>query len=182
MKSCHPSRRNARHGFTLTEIMFTLAIGSFVTTGVLTSYVFSVKGFRGLSNYNEMHQAGRRALDWFARDMRVALRIASYGTNQVVAVLPTAFDSSGNVTSSNSVTHTLSGGRWTRISGNTGATTLLAEDVDWLNFGLLDAAGNTTTQANRAVTIRIDAHLSKRVVNTAQTEELLSAGYRLRNR
>ena len=178
----HPSRRSARPGFTLTEMMFTLAIGSFVTAGVLTSYVFCVKGFRGLSNYNEMHQAGRRALDWFARDMRVALRIASCGTNQVVAVLPTAFDSSGNVTTSNSVTHILSGGRWTRISGNTGATTLLAENVDRLHFTLLDAAGNTTTQANRAVTVQIEAHMSTRVISKAQTEDFLSAGYRLRNR
>jgi prepilin-type N-terminal cleavage/methylation domain-containing protein len=174
--------RNSRRGFTLTEIIFTLAIGSFITAGVITSYVFCARGFRGLSNYNEMHEDGRRALDWFARDMRVALQISSCTSNQVVAVLPTAFNATGRATGSNSVTHTLSGGQWSRSSATTGKATLLAKNVDTLNFQLLDAAGNITTQAHRAVSIGVNAHLSKQVMSTAQTEDFLSAGYRLRNR
>ena len=53
----------SRRGFTLVETLFTLAIGSFILTGIVTTYVICLRGFRGLSNYNEMQADGRQSLD-----------------------------------------------------------------------------------------------------------------------
>ena len=65
----------SRRGFTLVEMLFTLGIGSLILTGVLTSYIISVRGFRGLSNYIEMEASRRQSLDWFARDRILQFRL-----------------------------------------------------------------------------------------------------------
>jgi prepilin-type N-terminal cleavage/methylation domain-containing protein len=168
-------------GFTLVEVLSALAIATFVIAGVMTSYIFAVKGFRGLSNYNEIQADGRRAQDWFARDLWAGMAIASCAPNQLVVVLPTTISPAGRVTASNQVTHLVQGGSWYRIDGNTGQSTLLAENVAQLTFNLYDAAGNVTTQANRAVSVQVSARLEKSVLGKSQTEDFLSARLRMRN-
>jgi prepilin-type N-terminal cleavage/methylation domain-containing protein len=176
------TRKRARQtGFTLVEVLTALAIGTFVVAGVMTSYIFAVKGFRGLSNYNEIQADGRRAQDWFARDLWAGMAIASCTSNQLVVVLPTTISADGQVTASNQVTHLYQDGSWYRIDGNTGQSTLLAENVAQLKFSLYDAAGNVASQANRAVSVQVEARLEKSVQGKNQTADFLSARLRMRN-
>jgi prepilin-type N-terminal cleavage/methylation domain-containing protein len=168
-------------GFTLVEMLFTLAIGTFVVAGIMTSYIFCVKGFRALSNYNEMQADGRRALDWFSRDLRAGIAVTSCTSNQLVVSLPAAVNSQGQVTVTNQVTHAWQGGRWYRTVSTNGQSTLLAENVLQITFSLYDAAGNVTTQINQAVSVQVDAVLMKTVLSKQQSADLLSARLRLRN-
>ena len=174
-------QRVRQTGFTLVEVLFALAIGTFIIAGVMTSYIFAVKGFRELSNYNEMQADGRRAQDWFARDLWAGMAIASCTSNQLIVVLPTTISSDGHVTASNQVTHLYQDGSWYRIDGNTGQSTLLAENVARLTFSLYDTAGNVTAQASRAVSVQLDARLEKSVRGKNQTAGFLSARLRMRN-
>lgn len=178
----HHLHRPGKAGFTLTEIMFTLAIGSFVMAGVMTSYVFCMRGFRGLSNYGEIQQDGRSALDWFARDLRPGLAVSSCTSNRLVVLLPATVDANAKVTVTNQVTHLGSGSRWYRsdtVSG--GGTRCLADNVTQLSFSMFDAAGNSTTQATAAVSVQVDAVLQKRTRDKNQTSDFLSARLRMRN-
>ncbi len=168
-------------GLTMVEMLFTMAIGSFVVAGAMTSYIFCVRGFRSLSNYNEMQTDGQRALDWFARDMRSGSAVTSCASNQLVVTLPSAVNSAGQVTASDQVSHWWQNGRWYRTDGASGQTTLLAENISQITFRLYDATGNLTTQTNRAVTVQVNAVLAKTVLGKQQTENLLSAELRLRN-
>lgn len=175
---CH---RRARHGgFTLAEMLLTLAIASFIVAGVMTSYVFSMKGFRSLSNYNEIQAEGRQALDWFARDARVGIQVSSWSSSQVVLFLPAAVDSMGVVTSTNVVTHKIVGGAWYRIDGS-GVTKQLGSGITSASFSLYDQAGNCTSNATQAVSVQVDAWLTKQLQKKKQTSEFLSARYRMRN-
>jgi prepilin-type N-terminal cleavage/methylation domain-containing protein len=174
-------RSQSQAGFTMVEMLFTLAIGTFVVAGALTSYIFCVKGFRSLSSYNEMQADGQRALDWFGRDMRAGIAVVSCTSNQLVVVLPVAVNSQGQVTSSDQVTHTWQNGRWYRTDSVTGQTSLLAENISQMTFRLYDAAGSVTTQTNRAVSVQVSAVLAKTVLSKQQSENLLSAQLRLRN-
>lgn len=167
--------------FTLAEIMFTLAIGSFVMVGVLTSYVFCMRGFRALSNYGEIQQDGRWALDAFARDLRPGLAISTCASNRLVVLLPAAVNANGMVTVTNQVTHFGSGSRWYRTDTVTGQTKPLADNITRLSFSLFDAAGNSTTQATAAVSVQVNALLQKRTVNKTQTSDFLCARLRMRN-
>src|ERR1039457_6484946 len=152
MKERH-GQRVRRNGFTLVEMLFTLAIGTFIITGVMTSYIFTVKGFYGLSNYNEIQADGRRGLDWFAHDLRAGMAVVSCTSNQLIAILPTTVGSNGQVIASNQVTHVYQSGGWYRINGATGQNTLLAKNITQLTFTLYDATGNVTTQVSHAASV-----------------------------
>lgn len=174
-------QRASETGFTLVEILFTMAIGTFITAGVMTSYIFTMKGFRGLSNYVEIQTDGRRALDWFARDLRAGMAVASCTSNQLVAVLPTTVDSEGQITASNQISYACQGGLLYRIDGRTGQTAPLAKNVAHLTFSLYDATGGITTQASHAVSAQIDVVLKKNVQGKNQITDFLSARLRMRN-
>ena len=179
--SHHPrSPVRSRGGFTLVEMLFTLAIGSFILTGIVTSYVLSLRGFRRLANYNEMQADGRQSLDWFARDIRPGMAVSSCISNRVVVLLPSAVDNSGVVTSTNIVTHTIQNGAWYRTDG-AGIAKRLGTNVTSLVFSLYDQAGNVTTQVSQAVSVQVDAFLTKTVQDKNQTSDFLSARYRMRN-
>ncbi|NQU09438.1 prepilin-type N-terminal cleavage/methylation domain-containing protein [bacterium] len=173
-------QRRGSAGFTLVEILIALSIGSLVLAGVTTSYIFSLRGFRRLANHNEMQAAGRRSLDWFARDIRAGMAVSSCSGGQVVVLLPRTVDAAGVVTATNVVTHQLQSGAWSRTDG-TGAAKQLTANVTSLAFSLYDHAGNVTTQANQAVSVQVDATLTKSVQNHNQTADFLSARYRMRN-
>lgn len=172
-------RRPQPGGYTLVEVLITLALGSFILTGILTSYVFSVRAFSRLSNYNEIQAAGRQSLDWFARDIRAGIQISSCTATQVVVLLPQTVSSSGVVTATNTVTHKIKSGVWYRNSG--GVSKPLTTNVTSLAFSLYDQAGNVTTQVSQAVSVQVDAFLTKSVQNKNQTTDFLSARYRMRN-
>ena len=167
-------------GFTLVEMLFTLAISSFLLTGIMTSYVFSLKGFRRLANYNEMQADGRQSLDWFARDVRASMAVSSCISNQVVMLIPKVINSSGVVTSTNIVTHQMTSRWWTRTDG-TGVVKQLSTNVNTLTFSLYDQAGSVTTSAASAVSVQVDAFLSKTVQSTTQSSDFLSSRFRMRN-
>ena len=176
----HLPRGKARHGFTLAEMLFAMAIGTFILTGVMTSYVLCMRGFRRLSNYNEMQADGRHAVDWFARDIRAGLRVSSWLSNRVVVLTPSAVNNAGVVTTTNVVTHTLTGGAWCRTTA-AGDFNELAPGLRSLTFSLYDQAGNITMQASQAVSVQVDAFLTNRVQSTTQSADFLSARYRMRN-
>jgi Tfp pilus assembly protein PilW len=170
----------SRGGFTLTEIMFTLAIGSFVVIGIVTSYVFSLRAFRSLSNYNTMHAEGRQSLDWFARDVRAAMAVSSCTSNRVVVLIPSAINYAGVVTATNVITHNIVTGTWHRTD-SAGVIKQLATSVSYMTFSLYDQAGNVTTQAGPAVSVQVDAFLTNSVQSKSQSSDFLSARYRMRN-
>src|SRR2546427_516275 len=112
--------------------------------GLVSTYIMSVKGFKAMADYTVIHEEGRYALDLFARDVRLAIGITSTTATNVVFTLPTTFDSSGNVTGSNSITHTFQNSQWRRTSGNAGTTKILSRDVTNLTFSTYDSLGSNT--------------------------------------
>ena len=168
-------------GFTMVEMLFTLAIGSFILAGVVTSYIFTVRGFRGLSNYNEIQADGRRGLERLARDLQAGLNVVSCTTNRLVIFLPATVDATGQVTASNQVTHLWQDGQWYRHDAAGGSSTMLAANIAQMSFSLYNAVGNVTTQVNSATSVEVEAWFQKTVANNKQTTDFLSARLRLRN-
>jgi prepilin-type N-terminal cleavage/methylation domain-containing protein len=171
---------NFRGGFTLIEMMTATAIGSIVLVAVVTSYIFSVKGFRALSAYAQTRADGRMALDLFSCDVRGGSAISSCTTSQVTLVLPTAFDASGNATASNLVSHSFSNGAWYRTVG-AGSSKLVATNVASLSFTLYDAS-NGLAQVSSAVAIQVEVILLQQSRNLTQSEDIVSARFHLRNK
>src|ERR1043166_3006318 len=86
-------------GFTLVELMVCSAITTIILAGVVTCYLSSIKGFRAIANYAEIHGDGRIAVDYFARDVRSTSAITTYATTNLTITIPTAFNSFGTAIS-----------------------------------------------------------------------------------
>jgi prepilin-type N-terminal cleavage/methylation domain-containing protein len=91
------SRFKRTAGFTLVELLIGMALSLLVMSAVLTSYVFLGRNFTrslGLGSMNQptLESQGRRALAYFARDVRMASGISgSPSANAVTLSLPTSF-------------------------------------------------------------------------------------------
>jgi len=176
-------RRDSREsGFTLPEIMVALALGTIIMVGLLSTYILSVKGFKAMADYAVIHEEGRHALNLFARDIRLATGITSSTTTNVVLNLPTAFNSSGKVTGSNSITHTFQSSWWTRTDGNAGTTKILSRDVTNLTFSMYDSLGSNTATAASAYEIQARLQLVQSFGSKTQSETQVSSRMKLRNK
>ena len=162
------------------EVMFAVAIGTFILAAVLTSYIFSVKGFSSLSNYAQIQSDDRQALDWFGMDMQAGIGVSSFTSNRLVAILPKTVNNTGNITATNLITHVYQSGMWYRING-AGATNVLARNVSQVTFYLYDTSGNVVTQASQAVRAQVDLVLTNKVDSRSQSTDCMSARYRMRN-
>jgi len=70
-------RRSLRRGFTLVELMFAIAIGAIVVTGLYSLFRMQMRQFVTQDLQMEMHQNGRMALDILSR----TARMAGYGSS-----------------------------------------------------------------------------------------------------
>ena len=168
---------------TLAETMVATAIGSFILIGVMTTYIVSLKGFTAIANYREIHAGGRLAVTYFAKDMRGVSSIASFpNSSNITVTVPTAFNSSGTVTSSKTVSYTTSNGCFYRYDSSTGSTDKLAGNISQLTFTLFDLLGSSNSVAlANAKGVQLDIKLRKTVMNQVQSEDYLSARYDMRN-
>ena len=175
-------RRRQVAGMTLTELLFAMSISGFILGGIISTYIFCVKGFRALSNYTEIHGDGRHAIDIFVRDARMACGVQSWSTTNVVLYLPTTFDgTTGKIQSTNIVVHSFQKPYWIRTDAAVGQPVKLTGNVTGLTFSAYDQVFNTTTLASQTRGVQVDVTLRKQVLSQTQTEEMLSARVGLRN-
>jgi prepilin-type N-terminal cleavage/methylation domain-containing protein len=76
-------------GFTLAEVMIATALGAFVLTGVLSTFLFIGRSSFGSEGYSDMANATRGALELFAEDARGACDIHWNSAQSITLTLPT---------------------------------------------------------------------------------------------
>ncbi|MCX7867894.1 MAG: prepilin-type N-terminal cleavage/methylation domain-containing protein [Limisphaera sp.] len=64
--------RTASGGFTLTETMVTMALAGVILAAVLGFWTFSARTLAGITNYMDLDQRSRHALDVLSREIRQA--------------------------------------------------------------------------------------------------------------
>jgi len=149
--------------------------------GVLTTFVLSSKQFRAIANYAEIHYGGRKSVDIFSQDFRAVRGITSFATSNVVVVIPTAFDTSGNITSFKLVTYSVATGALWRADSSTGRKTMLTTNIYSAAFALYDHLGSNTVVLTSAKGIQLDIKLRKAVMSQIESEDYLSARLAMRN-
>ncbi len=171
------------HAMTLAELMVATAVGAITLAGVTSTYIISLRSFMAVTNYNRIHADGRLAVTYFAKDMRAVSSITSFpNSSNITVTVPTAFNTSGTVTSSKSISYTTSGGAFYRHDSSTGNTDMLATNINQLTFTLFDLLGNSNSVATvNAKGIQLDIKLRTYVGSRIQTEDFLTARYDMRN-
>jgi type II secretory pathway pseudopilin PulG len=71
-KLCHPYRRCADSGFALVELLVALAVGLFLTAGILQVLLSSQSSFRAEQSFSELQENARFSVQVLARDMRIS--------------------------------------------------------------------------------------------------------------
>lgn len=97
-----------RAGWTLVEMMVSVAAGMLMLTAVFSSYIFMLRNLDAMANYEELDRQSRNAIDMMTRDIRQAGAMTSYSTNSIAftnqdgSLLQYTWDKSNYVTYTNS--------------------------------------------------------------------------------
>ena len=167
-------------GFTITETLVAVAILLILMTGIMSTYVFSIWGFQGITNYVQMHADGRTTVNQFLKDMRSASGVVSFATNgPLVVSVETNYVNGAPLTTT--VTYTFSSSGHTLSRNDSVSTTLLATNVNLALFTMFDRSGTNTVLTNVAKSVQLDLTMSNHVANLRQTEDYLSARTVMRN-
>jgi hypothetical protein len=76
--------KRPRSGSTLPELLVTLAVTGVVLAGLASFFIFSNRSFAAIANYAELSGQSRNAGDVLSRDIRCAIAVASFTSNQIV--------------------------------------------------------------------------------------------------
>ena len=157
-------------GFTLIELMVSMAIGMVVLAAVTTTFMLQTKVYNAQQHINEMEQNARGVLDVITRELKMAgykpnggsFSGVTYSTTQLM--IQTDLDASGGISTSTTANEQITyaydstNKQITRAVGS-GSALVLADNITAFTFSYLDSTGaSTTTSANiRQVSISITA-------------------------
>jgi type IV pilus assembly protein PilW len=166
----HCLKLKKTEGFTLTELMVSMAIGMAMLAAVTTTFMLQTKIYNAQQQINEMEQNARGVLDVITRELKMAgykpnggsFSGVTYSTTQLM--IQTDLDASGGISTSTTANEQITyaydstNKQITRAVG-TGGALVLADNITAFTFSYLDSTGaSTTTSANiRQVSISITA-------------------------
>ena len=176
----HSSRRGllarAKRGFTLAEVLVTLTLSGVVLAASTGSLLFLAKSSRGMTNYQEMNLASRFTLEEFASDARMTVNVVSASSTAVALEVYNSVGSTTNVT----YAYNAGAGTFTRTVG--GATQVLLEDVEELELNYFTLRRDPTTTPLEIKEIQLQAVMKRNALSIANTNEIISARFMMRNR
>ncbi len=138
----------ASSGFTLVEIMISLALSSFVIAGVYGVYSIQQRSYKTQGQVADLQQQLRSALDFMTRD----IRMVGYNPGGICGVNPSTYgilnrgadnfsfefcELEDNIWKLHTVTYSLDGSRLMRnlqIEGSPGQQQAIAEGIDAIEF------------------------------------------------
>ena len=178
-----PRRCHLRQGFTLLELMMVLACSSIILAGILTSYIYLIRGFSAVANYTDIHQQAGYAVAIFTKDMREVSNVGSCTPTYLQVTVPTNFTASGTVAGSKTITYAFTSNALWRTDSSGGGQKIQAASVSNAVFTLYGTNGvalATNTVAG-AKGVQMDLVLCKYIGNQANSEEFRSARVCMRN-
>jgi Tfp pilus assembly protein PilW len=129
----HTDRTGAR-AFTLLEIMIGLGLGSFILTGVVSTFLMIGRTGTNAANYCKLDSDTRQGLETFSREIRLANSVSAFSSTSVTIGVPDTSSGSSS-TVAYSVTYaydsvnkllTRTGPPLTNTAGASATTTLVS--------------------------------------------------------
>jgi type II secretory pathway pseudopilin PulG len=171
--------RPSLHAFTLVELMVASTLGLLAATALVVFTVFTLRSFTSVTNYTDLAQQSRLALDKMSHDIRQQRLVTAYATNSL-----TLQDGNGNTLRYiyDPTARTLSA-----VSG--GATNLYLTQCDSLQFWLYQHTPISNSfdcynpaAATNARLVQVTWTCSRKIMRVkANSEVMESANIALRN-
>lgn len=168
-----------RAGFTMVEMLITMAISLVLAAAIAVFYLYSTRSFMALNDYTDMNLLSQYALDKMSKEIRQAKQVTAYTTNSI-----TFTDKNGN---SLQFTYSPTAKTLSRLSG--GKTTTYLTNCDSLQFAIYQATPTsnsftcyTPAYVTNARVVEVSWVTSRQIRGkTATTESMQSAQIALRN-
>lgn len=183
------SRRAARRGFTLVEIMIGSTISLFVLAGVLSTFLMLGRSGYNAANYATMEAESRRALETFSAEARMASNLTWHSSTTVTLRVVTETGTSIVTYAYDTSTTGDTAGCFYRLTGNPDSTAprrILVRNVTEFAFrrykvvnGVDYAANNNLETKQLQITLR---SIRTGATTVAATNAVLSARVVLRNK
>ena len=189
-------RGAAARAFTLTEVIITSTLTGIVVAAILSTFLMMGRTGANIRNYTELEAQARKALEVFARDVRMAGNVSWNGgspsdATNVTLALPNATLPASNTeityfwdTDSTSATYRC----FCRKAGaydSTNVPTVLVRNVTVFHIYGFKIGGGTTTATNALDTKQVQLNLTASRTSTTvvtATDLVLSARFILRNK
>jgi prepilin-type N-terminal cleavage/methylation domain-containing protein len=158
--------KSRQFGFTLTEVMVAMGLGSLLFVAVGSMSIHSSRTFLVTSNYATINQESRVSLDIMSRDIRQADKVLSCSSNALVLASSTNTISFSYDPSARTVR---------RISGN--RSQILVRDCDYVRYDMFqrNATNGTydyypTSSTNTCKVVQVMIACSKPVYGTSRKD------------
>jgi prepilin-type N-terminal cleavage/methylation domain-containing protein len=86
----------SRRGFTLVELLVAIALGSLALVTTMSLSLYSLRSFAALTNYVDLDNLSRNALDHMTREIRQADRVLAGSDGQTLRLWVTPFGGGGH--------------------------------------------------------------------------------------
>ncbi len=174
-------KKTPGRGFTLVEMMISLAVGSLLLAGAMSSIISLTQGSNSLMNYVDMNEESRRTLELFGRDVRGATDVTTMSDSEVV--LTTTGPSKSEITvqylyeadADTLYRNILSG-------GSVVASQVLLNNVDDLEIRYYTLRLNTASVPLEIKHIQVEAIMKQSSLKVDNTNHIISAQFMLRNK
>lgn len=170
------SRRRAR-GFSLVELLISLALVMLLTLALLTSYVFIARGDRSLQNYGDMNAQARKLLERLGEDLRAATDVTNFTASELILTVPA--NATGTVTQDVIWDYNSVDGTVTRQAGTSEAVTL-ARDVQTFSFYYANGNNVETTSLVEVKQVQLSLRMLRLVASSVTSEYVISAQFTMR--
>lgn len=189
-KSTTVDQSNARSGFTLMEVMVALGLASLVAVGIFSVIIFLGKSMVSLSNYSEMSQSTRSAMEMIGRDFRASADVAEFDPNGRFVVLyhkPTTTEPGKFIV----YNYQANSGQLSRLEYrlNENETSVVTKSnqivfTDLESFQLQGFNLNRLPTSNppEIKQVQLEVRLVRSAANQQQSEEIYSTRFILRNK
>jgi len=116
----------SRGGHSVMEMLVATSVAGLVFGAVATLFMFSARSFVALGNYGDLDAASRNALDTMSRDIRQTHALTNFTSTRLIFE---DFDM-------NALTFVYDSGARTLTKQKGGASTVLLQQCDYLNFDI----------------------------------------------
>ncbi len=170
------NRKPLQAGFSLVELLISLALIMMLTLALLTSYLFIARGDRSLQNYGEMNAQARRLLEQLGADLRAATDVANFTETNLTLVLPT----NPTATSTQDVTWDYDSVSSTVTRQDDSGTATLAGDVQTFAFYYANGNNVETTSLVEVKQVQLSLRMLRLVALSVTSEYVISAQFTMR--
>lgn len=164
-----------RAGFTLVEVLISMALTSLVMAALLSSWGFIARSSLSIVNYTEMNSTGRAGLEVFARDVRMARDIENFSSAGMTLIMDNEDGPKRTYYQYEPATKQL-------IRRVGGVRAVVFEDVEEIEFARFTVLRTAATNDLETKLIQLELRMVRNVQKLETTKKIVSARYIMRNK